>query len=251
MPTNKQRRDAARRHLERQLAHRQEREARRRRVTLISSVAATVVLIGAVVAIILGLGGGNSNKSAAGSSGSATASPSVSASASASASPSASSSTGAALAAPVACTELTGKATVSFRGVTVKNADNLKKAPKVTSSSASAPPRLECADLVVGKGKAATASSTVQVQYLGALYKNGSEFDSSWSRGGKPISFSLAQVVPGFTQGIGGTGKLGPMHVGGRRLMILPASLGYGAQANASIPANSALVFVVDLVKVS
>jgi peptidylprolyl isomerase len=87
----------------------------------------------------------------------------------------------------------------------------------------------------------------VSVQYLGVLYKNGLKFDSSWSRGGKPISFPLTQVVHGFTQGIGGAGKVAPMRVGGRRIMILPASLGYGSSANGSIPANSPLVFVVDL----
>jgi FKBP-type peptidyl-prolyl cis-trans isomerase len=54
-------------------------------------------------------------------------------------------------------------------------------------------------------------------------------------------------VVPGFTQGIGGTGKVAPMRVGGRRIMILPAALGYGAQGSGPIPANAALVFVVDL----
>jgi FKBP-type peptidyl-prolyl cis-trans isomerase len=99
----------------------------------------------------------------------------------------------------------------------------------------------------VGKGKAATPKSTVSVQYTGVLYKSGTMFDSSWTKGGQPVSFPLTGVVKGFTQGIGGTTGVPPMKVGGRRLMILPASLGYGAQANGAIPANSSLVFVVDL----
>ena len=78
------------------------------------------------------------------------------------------------------------------------------------------------------------------------LYKTGTEFDSSWSRG-QAAQFTLSQVVPGFTQGIGGTTGVAPMKVGGRRIIIMPAALGYGSQANASIPANSPLVFVVDL----
>jgi peptidyl-prolyl cis-trans isomerase B (cyclophilin B) len=65
VPTNKQRRDAARRHLERQLQRRQEREARRRKVTLISSVAGTLVLIAAVIITVVLLGSGSDNKPAA------------------------------------------------------------------------------------------------------------------------------------------------------------------------------------------
>ena len=84
------------------------------------------------------------------------------------------------------------------------------------------------------------------MQYTGVLYKDGKEFDSSWSRG-QAAQFPLTGVVPGFTEGIGGAGAVAPMKVGGRRIMILPSSLGYGAQAAGSIPANSTLVFVVDL----
>ena len=82
------------------------------------------------------------------------------------------------------------------------------------------------------------------------LYVNGKKFDSSWARG-QAAQFPLTGVVPGFTQGIGGAGKVAPMRIGGRRIMILPPSLGYGPQAQSGIPANSTLVFVVDLVKVA
>ncbi|MCU1658843.1 MAG: peptidylprolyl isomerase FKBP-type, partial [Pseudonocardiales bacterium] len=99
---------------------------------------------------------------------------------------------------------------------------------------------------VVGKGAAAKPTSTVTVQYVGVLYRNGKLFDSSWARG-QTAQFSLTGVVKGFTEGIGGTAGVPPMKAGGRRIMILPAALGYGSQANSQIPANSALVFVVDL----
>jgi peptidylprolyl isomerase len=135
-------------------------------------------------------------------------------------------------------------------GVTVKGARDLGGAPQVTSKAAKPPAKLEVKDLVLGKGQAATPASTVTVQYVGVLYKNGTKFDSSWDRG-QAASFSLQQVVKGFTQGIGGASGIAPMKVGGRRIMILPAALGYGAQAQGSIPANSPLVFVVDLKKVS
>jgi peptidylprolyl isomerase len=135
---------------------------------------------------------------------------------------------------------------VSFAGVTVKGAADLAGYPVVTSKSSTPATKLEYKDLVVGTGKAATDASTVTVHYVGVLYSNGTKFDASWDRG-SPAQFSLSQVVKGFTYGIGGTTGVPPMKVGGRRVMILPASLGYGAQANGAIPANASLVFVVDL----
>ncbi|HEY2272115.1 MAG TPA: FKBP-type peptidyl-prolyl cis-trans isomerase [Jatrophihabitantaceae bacterium] len=249
MPTNKQRREAERRHLERQLQNRRVREAHRRKMTLIISVSMTIVLIAAIVVVVLiATGGSDKKKNQAGGNQSK---PTPSHSATTSPSPSASLPQ---LKKPAACAAPPKKIksdTVTFKGVTVKNATNLKTAPTATSTSSTPPNSLECQDLVVGKGPKATAVSTVSVQYLGVLYDNGTKFDSSWDRGGKPISFSLQQVVPGFTQGIGGAGKLAPMRVGGRRVIIVPSQLGYGATAQQTIPANSSLVFVIDLTKVT
>lgn len=237
MPTNKQRRDAARRHLERQLQRRQQREAARKRTTLIATVAGTVVLAVVVVVVVIALT--NDNKKAnAKSTGTPTTSPT-------SASPSPSPSPTPSTSYPPA-----KGASVSFMGVTVKGAADLHGAPGVTSKATKAPTKLEFKDLVVGKGKAATPTSTVTVQYSGVLYKTGTAFDSSWKRG-QPAQFPLSGVVKGFTQGIAGTTGVPPMKVGGRRLIIMPASLGYGAQAQGPIPANSPLVFVVDLTNVS
>ena len=87
------------------------------------------------------------------------------------------------------------------------------------------------------------------MQYIGALYKNGTIFDESWKRGA-PQTFALTGVVKGFSQGIAGlAGKIPPMKVGGRRVVIIPAALGYGKTAQSTIPANSTLVFVIDLTK--
>jgi peptidylprolyl isomerase len=242
VPTNQQRRDAERRRLQQELEQRRAREAARKRTTLIVSVVGTLVLIAAVVIVIVVSTGSDKKKTNAGGAASKT-------SASARSTAAASSSAAQPPAAPPPTTPCAGPtgATVTFKGVTIGSATDLKKAPKVTSKGTSLP-TLQCQDLVVGKGAAATPTSTVNVQYTGVLYANGKQFDSSWSNGGKPVQFPLNRVVPGFTQGIGGAGKVAPMHVGGRRLMILPASLGYGAQANGPIPANSTLVFVVDLV---
>jgi FKBP-type peptidyl-prolyl cis-trans isomerase len=86
-----------------------------------------------------------------------------------------------------------------------------------------------------------TPTDTVAVQYSGTLYSDGTLFDSSWSRG-EPVSFPLDRVVPGFAQGIEG------MQVGGRRVIVIPPDLGYGAETKGPIPGGSTLVFVVDLV---
>lgn len=245
MATNKQRREAERRRLQRQLEQRREREAARKQFTLIASIVGTLAVIAVVIIVIVaatGGGDGKKKKDAAASNDTVSSAPADPRSSTPTAQPQ--------VAAPAACTKPGTGATASYQGVTVGNATDLKKEPKVRSSSTKPPKALLCQDLVVGKGAPASPASTVTVQYSGVLYANGKMFDSSWSRK-QAATFSLAQVVPGFTQGIGGAGKVAPMRAGGRRIMILPAALGYGAQGQGAIPANSPLVFVVDLVKVS
>jgi len=108
------------------------------------------------------------------------------------------------------------------------------------------PKKLIVKDLIKGTGAAATANSTVNVQYVGELYKGGKQFDASWDDGsGQPVSLPLSGVIKGWQQGIPG------MKIGGRRELIIPPSLGYGATAQAKIPANSTLVFVIDLHAIS
>lgn len=119
------------------------------------------------------------------------------------------------------------------------NAIDLGKEPKSAAGSG-AVTTLQTKDLVVGKGTAAELSDTVTVHYVGTLFSDGSVFDSSWSRGA-PVPFPLSNVVPGFAQGIAG------MKVGGRRQIVIPAGLAYGAAGRPGIPPNSPLVFIVDL----
>jgi peptidylprolyl isomerase len=96
----------------------------------------------------------------------------------------------------------------------------------------------------VGTGATAVATDTVQVQYVGADYTNGRDFDSSWSRG-QPSTFPLNGVVPGFAQGIVG------MKVGGRREIVIPPALGYGSTGQPpAVSPNETLVFVVDLLAI-
>ena len=122
---------------------------------------------------------------------------------------------------------------------------DLKTKPVIEIPTGAAPTALLTKDVVAGDGAIAGPGRTVQVQYVGVLYADGKEFDSSWKRG-QPASFSLDGVIPGFAQGIDG------MKVGGRREIVIPAALGYGAQGSgADIPPNADLIFIVDLLAVS
>lgn len=100
-------------------------------------------------------------------------------------------------------------------------------------------------DLVVGTGPTAAIGDTVTVNYVGTL-TNGTKFDSSYDRN-QPFTFRLGagQVIAGWDQGIPG------MKVGGRRRLTIPPSLGYGNAANGPIPANSTLIFEVELVSIA
>ena len=126
----------------------------------------------------------------------------------------------------------------------VAGATDLNVAPKPSAGTPPAPTHLVTKDLVIGTGPQATATSTVKVQYVGASYASGKVFDSSWSRG-QAATFPLNQVVPGFAEGIAG------MKVGGRREIVVPSKLGYGAQGSPpAVKPNETLVFVVDLLGV-
>jgi peptidylprolyl isomerase len=95
--------------------------------------------------------------------------------------------------------------------------------------------------LVEGDGAEVTKDQTVTVQYAGCLL-DGTSFDSSWSRG-TPTSFPLNGVIPGWTNGIAG------QKVGSQVLLVIPADQAYGDQEQNGIPANSTLVFVVDILE--
>jgi peptidylprolyl isomerase len=91
-----------------------------------------------------------------------------------------------------------------------------------------------------GKGETVTDSMTVTANYLGQVYGAKKPFDESYSK--QPVPFSLQSVVKGWTYGLSG------VKVGSRVLLEIPPSLGYGAQAQPNIPANSTLYFVVDII---
>lgn len=119
------------------------------------------------------------------------------------------------------------------------------KKPAIAKPTGTPPTSLLVHDVIVGTGATATRGAKVTVHYTGAVYATGAVFQSSYDAG-QPFTFTLGvgQVIAGFDAGVEG------MKVGGRRELVIPPTLGYGAEAQAGIPANSTLIFVVDLVSV-
>ena len=112
------------------------------------------------------------------------------------------------------------------------------------------PNGLKYTDVKVGDGATANAGNKVSVNYTGWLYNNGAKgakFDSSLDRG-QPFQFTLGahQVIAGWDEGVAG------MKVGGKRTLIIPPELGYGARGagGGAIPPNATLIFDVELLQV-
>jgi peptidylprolyl isomerase len=129
---------------------------------------------------------------------------------------------------------------------------DLATEPTIAKQSGKPPTKLVTKDLIIGTGPTASAGQTITVNYVGALYNTGKVFDASWTRHQTfttPLTASSPTgqgVIPGWVQGIAG------MKVGGRRELIIPPNLAYGkAGQPPTIPPNSTLVFVVDLLQVS
>jgi peptidylprolyl isomerase len=118
--------------------------------------------------------------------------------------------------------------------------------PTITVPSGAPPTHLEKTDLITGTGPTAKAGDKVTVQYVLATYSSGKEIQASWDS--QPFTFTLGegQVIKGWDSGVIG------MQAGGRRELIIPPDLGYGASSpGAGIAANDTLVFIVDLLKIN
>jgi len=117
-----------------------------------------------------------------------------------------------------------------------------KTKPKVTVPDGPPPQKLVINDLEEGTGATAKPGDEVTVNYVGVGYESGKEFDTSWGR--EPFLFGLGAgfVIPGWEKGVEG------MKVGGRRELIVPPDLAYGAAGSPPvIGKNETLVFVIDL----
>ena len=121
----------------------------------------------------------------------------------------------------------------------------------LAAGSAFASDGLVKTDIVVGKGKEAVPGATVSVYYTGwlhdrkGIHERGKQFDSSAGRG--PFTFPLGsgRVIKGWDEGVAG------MKVGGKRTLVIPAELAYGARgAGGVIPPNATLIFDVELLDV-
>ena len=118
--------------------------------------------------------------------------------------------------------------------------------PKVAVPDGAPPKQLEIRDIEEGTGAAAKAGDSLTMDYVGVSYSTKKEFDSSFSAG-QPFEFTLGQgaVIAGWDEGIEG------MKAGGRRELIIPPDMGYGAQGSPpNIKPNETLVFVVDLLAI-
>jgi peptidylprolyl isomerase len=124
---------------------------------------------------------------------------------------------------------------------------DINKKPTVPKGSGTAPTTLKAETLIAGSGAAIKNGQQATVQYVGVLFKNGKEFDTSWGTGKQPFTFTIGsgQVISGWDQGVLG------MKVGERRRLTIPADLAYGAQGSPpKIGANEPLIFDIDLKKI-
>ena len=125
----------------------------------------------------------------------------------------------------------------------------LRRSDAATNQVIEMPSGLKYTDTKTGDGAAAAAGNKVSVHYTGWLYNNGqkgAKFDSSLDRG-QPFDFALGkqQVIKGWDEGVAG------MRVGGKRTLVIPPELGYGARgAGGVIPPNATLMFDIELLGV-
>lgn len=128
--------------------------------------------------------------------------------------------------------------------------------PKVTSNSSTGEPSIDFNNyksngqfvsqtIIKGSGPVVSSSGSVVVKYSGWVLSTKKQFQSTWSEGNTTASFSLANTIEGFQKGLSG------QTVGSQVLLIIPPSMGYGSNAQNGIPANSTLVFVVDILGTS
>ncbi|MDR1152091.1 MAG: FKBP-type peptidyl-prolyl cis-trans isomerase [Bifidobacteriaceae bacterium] len=119
--------------------------------------------------------------------------------------------------------------------------------PSIEVPAGTEPPaELTAQTLIKGGGADVAEGAQVSVQYAGWLW-DGTEFDSSWGRGGAPLDARLAsgELIEGWVQGLVG------QTVGSQVMLIIPPALGYGEADMGTIPPNSTLIFVVDILDAS
>jgi peptidylprolyl isomerase len=145
---------------------------------------------------------------------------------------------------PTVASSTTAASTSAAADLTPKSGP-LSTQPTIGKPSGAAPKTLTIKNLVTGTGATATATDTVTVNYVGEVYKSGKIFDDHTWTEHENFTTPLSGVIPGWQKGVPG------MKVGGRRELIIPPAEAYGKTAESGIPANSTLIFVIDLLKVT
>jgi peptidylprolyl isomerase len=204
---------ARRRYERRRLREQQLRARRRRRNTIGGAVIGAAVVIVGLVWLGLALAGGSGKKAVASPAATppATQSPQSTA-------------------APTSCAPISPNPPAAGE-------------PTVPPVTGKAPTTLVVRDIKKGTGALVKNGQTLTMNYVGVSCSTGKAFDASYPRK-QPFTFKIGagQVIKGWDQGILG------MRVGGRRELVIPASLGYGPTGSGSIKPNETLIFVVDLV---
>ena len=139
------------------------------------------------------------------------------------------------------------KAPTSAKVTPTPGEADINKKPTVPKGTGAPPTTLKAETLISGSGPEIKNGQQATVQYVGVLFKNGKQFDTSWGKGKQPFQFTIGsgQVIPGWDQGVLG------MKVGERRRLTIPADLAYGAQGSPpKIGPNEPLIFDIDLKKI-
>jgi peptidylprolyl isomerase len=146
-------------------------------------------------------------------------------------------------AAPVPTQTADGAPALTGTPVSVEVTGEFGAEPVVAITPGDPVTELEVTDVIVGTGDEVPAGATVTADYVGYGGATAVMFDASWLRG-EPATFPLANVILGWQEGLVG------MQVGGRRLLVIPAELGYGNNPppGSGIEPGETLIFVVDLV---
>jgi peptidylprolyl isomerase len=139
-----------------------------------------------------------------------------------------------------------GKPTPEILALAKAAGTDTKKKPKIGKPKGKPPANLVIVDIVPGKGPAAKAGDTLTVDYAGTSWSTGKEFDASWGKQPFPVTLGQGQVIQGWDEGLVG------MKPGGRRMLVIPGDLAYGASGRPpTIAPNETLIFVVDLRKLA
>jgi peptidylprolyl isomerase len=139
----------------------------------------------------------------------------------------------------------TSASTTAAADITPKSGP-LSTEPTIAKPSGAPPKTLVVKNLVTGTGATVAVGDTITVNYVGAVYKTGKVFQATWTT---HMNFTTplasGSIIPGWVKGLAG------MKAGGRRELIIPPALAYGKAAQSGIPANSTLIFDVDVLKVT